>query len=119
MQKELALVVGVAQPEVQEVHPEMVEVGAVVRMKDVFQHQKENSKTVVPPLRAGTESPPTSRTPIHAEAGFPEVVLVGVGVISGLLLTVIGQDKIQIYQNGLMRTLRRLPNLVEVLIPGK
>ena len=70
MQKEPP-VEGVAQLVVPEVLPEVGEDGAVDQMKDVFQHQKETSRTEVHPHRAGTESPLTSHTPIHAGVVFP------------------------------------------------
>ena len=109
---------GVAQLVVPEVLPEVGEDGAVDQMKDVFQHQKEISLMEVHPHHAGTESPLTSHTPIHAGVVLPiaEVALVGVGVIPGLLSTVVGRGKIQIYQNGLMKMSPKPPNLVEVLI---
>ena len=120
MQKEPPQVVGAAQPEVREVHPEVEEVGVVGRMKGGFQPLKETSIMGAPP-HVGTESPPTSLIPIHAGVVLPiaEVALVGVGVIPGLLSTVVGRGKIQIYQNGLMKMSPKPPNLVEVLIPGR
>ena len=120
MQKEPPQVVGAAQPEVREVHPEVEEVGVVGQMKGGFQPLKETSIMGAPP-HVGTESPPTSRIPIHAGVVLPiaEVALVGVGVIPGLLLIAQGQGKTQIYQNGLMKMLRKPLSLVEALIPGK